>query len=54
LKNLNIEYQTLVDRLEYLETMAGVRQGLVELAEGKAFPAVPALEELRSRLQKKG
>jgi PHD/YefM family antitoxin component YafN of YafNO toxin-antitoxin module len=47
-------YQTLVDRLEYLETVAGVRQGLVELADGKAVPTVPALEELRSRLQKRG
>jgi PHD/YefM family antitoxin component YafN of YafNO toxin-antitoxin module len=42
-------YQQLIDRLEYLETVAGVRQGLTELAEGKAVPAVPALEELRSR-----
>jgi PHD/YefM family antitoxin component YafN of YafNO toxin-antitoxin module len=47
-------YQTLVDRLEYLETMAGVRQGLEEMAEGKAVPAISALEDRRSQLQKKG
>jgi prevent-host-death family protein len=40
-------YQQLLDRLEYLETVAGVRQGLQELAEGKAVPALPALEERR-------
>lgn len=40
-------YQQLLDRLEYLETVAGVRQGLQELAAGKAVPALPALEELR-------
>jgi hypothetical protein len=38
---------------EYLETVAGVRKGLTELAEGKAVPDVPALEELRSRLHQK-
>jgi PHD/YefM family antitoxin component YafN of YafNO toxin-antitoxin module len=47
-------YQTLLDRLEYLETVVGVRQRLAEMADGKALPAVPALEELRSQLQKKG
>jgi PHD/YefM family antitoxin component YafN of YafNO toxin-antitoxin module len=46
-------YQTLVDRLEYLETVAGVRQGLVERAEGKGVPAIPALEALRSKLRQK-
>ena len=46
--------QTLVDRVEYLETVAGVRQGLVELADGKAVPAIPALEDLRLRLRQKG
>jgi prevent-host-death family protein len=46
-------YQQLVDRLEYLETVAGVRQGLTELTEGKAVPAGPALEELRSRSRQK-
>jgi PHD/YefM family antitoxin component YafN of YafNO toxin-antitoxin module len=47
-------YQTLVDRLEYLETVAGVRQGLAELAYGKAVPAIPALADQKSRSQKKG
>ncbi|MEB3336821.1 MAG: type II toxin-antitoxin system Phd/YefM family antitoxin [Leptolyngbyaceae bacterium] len=43
-------YQQLLDQLEYLETVAGVRQGLQELAEGKARPAIAALEELRTKL----
>lgn len=47
-------YQTLLDRLEYLETVAGVRQGLAEKAEGKGVPAISALEELRSKLRKQG
>jgi PHD/YefM family antitoxin component YafN of YafNO toxin-antitoxin module len=47
-------YQTLIDRLEYLETVAGVCQGRSELADGKAVPAISALEDLRSRLQRKG
>jgi PHD/YefM family antitoxin component YafN of YafNO toxin-antitoxin module len=44
-------YQQLLDRIEYLETTAGIRQGLDELASGEAVVAIPALEALRSKLQ---
>jgi PHD/YefM family antitoxin component YafN of YafNO toxin-antitoxin module len=44
-------YQQLLDRIEYLETIAGIKQGLKELAEGQAVAAIPALEALRSKLQ---
>jgi PHD/YefM family antitoxin component YafN of YafNO toxin-antitoxin module len=44
-------YQQLLDRIEYLETTAGIRQGLNELAEDRAVAAIPAIEALRSKLQ---
>jgi PHD/YefM family antitoxin component YafN of YafNO toxin-antitoxin module len=44
-------YQQLLERIEYLETTAGIRQGLNELAEGHAVAAIPALEDLKSKLQ---
>jgi prevent-host-death family protein len=44
-------YQQLLDRIEYLETTAGIRQGLNELDEGRAVPAIPALELLRTKLK---
>ena len=44
-------YQQLLDRIEYLETTAGIRQGLSELDEDRAVPAIPALELLRTKLQ---
>jgi PHD/YefM family antitoxin component YafN of YafNO toxin-antitoxin module len=44
-------YQQLLDRIEYLETTAGIRQGLSELEEDLAVPAIPALELLRTKLQ---
>ncbi len=44
-------YQELLDRIEYLETTAGIRQGLSELEESRAVPAIPALELLRTKLQ---
>lgn len=44
-------YQQLLDRLEYLETVAGIQRGLDELAEGKAVPAVAALAQLREVLK---
>ncbi|WP_295615402.1 type II toxin-antitoxin system Phd/YefM family antitoxin [Chamaesiphon sp. GL140_3_metabinner_50] len=39
-------YQQLLDRIEYLETTAGIRKGLDELAAGEAVVAIPALEAL--------
>jgi PHD/YefM family antitoxin component YafN of YafNO toxin-antitoxin module len=44
-------YQQLLDRIDYLETTAGIQQGLKELADGQAVAAIPALEALRSKLQ---
>ena len=44
-------YQQLLDRLEYLETVVGIRRGLEELSDGKAVPAIAALEELREKLK---
>jgi prevent-host-death family protein len=44
-------YQELLDRLEYLETVAGIQRGLEELAEGKAVPAAAALAKLRETLK---
>ncbi|HBB34096.1 MAG TPA: type II toxin-antitoxin system Phd/YefM family antitoxin [Cyanobacteria bacterium UBA9273] len=43
-------YQELLERIEYLETVAGIKRGLDELAQGKAVPALEALEELRVKL----
>jgi PHD/YefM family antitoxin component YafN of YafNO toxin-antitoxin module len=46
-------YQQLLDRIEYLETTAGIQQGLNELAQGQAVAAIPALEALKSKLQQR-
>ena len=44
-------YQQLLERIEYLETTAGIRQGLNELEKERAVAAIPALETLRIKLQ---
>lgn len=44
-------YQQLLDRIEYLETTAGIQQGLKELAAGQAVPTIPALEALHDKLR---
>ncbi len=44
-------YQQLISRIEYLETTAGIQQGLNQLADGQAVAAIPALEALRTKLQ---
>ena len=44
-------YQQLLERIEYLETTAGIRQGLNELEKGQAVAAIPALETLKTKLQ---
>jgi prevent-host-death family protein len=44
-------YQELLDRLDYLETVASIQRGLTELAEGQAVPAIDALEKLREKLK---
>jgi PHD/YefM family antitoxin component YafN of YafNO toxin-antitoxin module len=45
-------YQTLLDRLDYLETRESIRVGLQEIQDGKTVPAMPALAELQNRLEK--
>jgi PHD/YefM family antitoxin component YafN of YafNO toxin-antitoxin module len=45
-------YQTLLDRLDYLETRESIRVGLQEIRDGKTVPAMPALAELQNRLEK--
>ncbi|MGK7929100.1 MAG: type II toxin-antitoxin system Phd/YefM family antitoxin [Spirulina sp.] len=42
-------YQKLLDRLEYAESVAAIRQGFQEIEEGKGKPAIPALEELGNK-----
>jgi prevent-host-death family protein len=42
-------YQTLVERLEQLETMAAVKEGLQDLAAGRTRPAGEALEEIAQK-----
>lgn len=44
-------YQTLLDRLDYLETRESIRVGLQEIRDGKTVPAMPALAELQNRLE---
>jgi hypothetical protein len=44
-------YQQLLNRVEYLETVAGTRLGLEELADSKAVPKIAAFEELRGKLK---
>jgi PHD/YefM family antitoxin component YafN of YafNO toxin-antitoxin module len=45
-------YQTLLDRLDYLETRESIRVGIQEIRDGKTVPAMPALAELQNRLEK--
>ena len=47
----NIEaYQKLLDQIEYLESVEGLRKGLDEKNRGEGKPALEALEALRSQL----
>ena len=43
-------YQELLDRIEYLETVQGIRIGLNEKARREGKPALEALEDLRLKL----
>jgi prevent-host-death family protein len=46
----NVEaYQKLLDQIEYLETVEGLRKGLDEKNRGEGKPALEALEALRSQ-----
>lgn len=47
---LNAEvYQKLMERLEYAESVAAIRQGIQEFEQGKGQPARDALAALRVR-----
>jgi PHD/YefM family antitoxin component YafN of YafNO toxin-antitoxin module len=45
-------YQTMLDRLDYLETREAIRSGLQEVQEGKTVAALPALAALQKKLKK--
>jgi Antitoxin Phd_YefM, type II toxin-antitoxin system len=42
-------YQTLLDRLERAEGIAGVREGLISMRKGEGQPAREFLERLRKK-----
>lgn len=42
-------YQELLERVEYAETVAALRQGIQDFEQGKFQPARQALEELRQK-----
>ena len=44
-------YQALLDQLEEFELRETIRIGLQDIREGKGIPALPALAELRKKLQ---
>ena len=42
-------YQKLLDRLEYIETVAALKEGIAEVDTGKAIPAREALQALKEK-----
>ena len=42
-------YQKLLEALEHLEAVAGIRQGLEEVRQGKTKPAREVFESMRKR-----
>jgi prevent-host-death family protein len=42
-------YQKLLERLEYAETVAALREGIQEIEQGKGVPGKEALEGLRRK-----
>ena len=43
-------YQTILNRLDEMETIEAIRLGMKDAAEGRVRPAREALEELRQKL----
>lgn len=43
-------YQALLERLEYLEAVQGIQEGLEEFDQGEGQPAAEALTALRTKL----
>jgi hypothetical protein len=42
-------YQELLERIDYLETVVGIRKGLDEFERGEGIPAEEALETLKQK-----
>lgn len=42
-------YQKLLNRLEYMETVAALKVGISEIEAGKGMPVQEALESLRNK-----
>ncbi|MDJ0737502.1 MAG: prevent-host-death family protein [Nostocaceae cyanobacterium] len=42
-------YRELLERIDYLETIVGIRQGLDEFERGAGIPAEQALETLKQK-----
>jgi hypothetical protein len=42
-------YQEMLDKLEYSETVAAIKQAAEEFQRGKGWPAHKALEKLRKK-----
>ncbi len=42
-------YRELLERIDYLETIVGIRQGLHEFEQGQGIPASQALEMLQHK-----
>jgi prevent-host-death family protein len=42
-------YQRLLDRLEYMETVIALKEGIQEMENGEKMPANEALEALRKK-----
>ena len=43
-------YQEILERLDYWEAVAGVKEGLCELARGEGVPADKSLAQIRKNL----
>lgn len=43
-------YQELLERIDYLETIVGIRKGLDEFEQGEGIPAEQALATLQHKL----
>src|SRR5437016_5625033 len=42
-------YQALIDRIERMETIEGVRQGLEDVKAGRTVPLAQAMKQVRTR-----
>jgi hypothetical protein len=45
-----VSYRELLDRIDYLEAIVGIRKGLDEFDQGQGIPAQEALETLQHKL----